>query len=85
MSKSYLTNYALVCNQFHHKAKFEKSFKYLFQLLVWGKENAVHLPARLLFKAQLGLTESKCSMPMHIHMFNIQACILNDAGEDRMQ
>lgn len=77
-------------NQFHYKVKFskkkkKKSSEYLFQLLVGGKEDAVHLLARLLFKAQLWLTESKCSMPMHIHMFNIQACILNDVGEDRMQ
>lgn len=53
-----------------------------------GKKKAVHLSAGLLFQAQRWLAAnsgSKCSMPMHIHMFNIQTCIPNDAGEARMQ
>lgn len=53
-----------------------------------GKKKAVQLSAGLLFWAQRWLAAnsgSKCSMPMHIHMFNIQTCIPNDAGEGRMQ
>lgn len=52
------------------------------------EKKAVHLSAGLLFQAQRWLAAnsgSKCSMPMHIHMFNIQTCIPNDAGEARMQ
>jgi len=44
-----------------------------------AKKNAVNFSLRLSFKAQRQLTansESKCSMPMHIHMFNIQTCII---------
>lgn len=64
------------------------SYYLFFQLQGESKENAVHFSAKLLFKAQRWLTansESKCSMPMHIHMFNIQTCIPNDVGEGRMQ
>lgn len=53
-----------------------------------GGKKAVHLSDGLLFQAQCWLAAnsgSKCSMPMHIHMFNIQTCIPNDAGEARMQ
>lgn len=78
-------------NQFCNKIKILIIF---FNYTAEGKEggekkrNAVHLSAGLLFQAQRWLAAnsgSKCSMPMHIHMFNIQTCIPNDAGEDRMQ
>lgn len=61
---------------------------YLFSITRRRQRKCIHFSARLLFKAQRWLaanSESKCSMPMHIHMFNTQTCIPNDVGEDRMQ
>lgn len=50
-----------------------------------GKEmQFISFPRQIIIQLTAN-SESKCSMLMHIHVFNIQACISNDEGESRLE